>query len=57
MLATTVNDQLLSHAAIVTNPEWFDIAKNALYSLFALYHAIGNEHFSAMLSEKTGEDP
>lgn len=55
IFATAVNDQLLSHAAIVANPAWFDMAKSALDSLFGLYHAIGSEHFSAMISGTNSE--
>lgn len=43
-LMMAVDSELLSHGAVVTNPEWFTLANQAFDSLFALYQAIGATH-------------
>jgi len=57
MVTVTINDQLLGHAAIAANPEWFKLAQSAFDSLIALYHAIGSEHFPAMQAAESRAEP
>lgn len=39
-----VDTQLLSHPAIIANPEWFAKAEAAAKACYDLYQAIGAEH-------------
>lgn len=51
LLAGHVDEELLSHPAIVSNKEWFRLAAEAHEKLFDLYQAIGNVHLEAPFPE------
>jgi hypothetical protein len=44
MLVDDVGNHLISHPAIVRNPEWFKLAWEAHEKLYRLYQSIGAKH-------------
>lgn len=43
-LLSAVDEQLLEHEQIQTNPQWKALAEKAHDALFALYQSIGSAH-------------
>lgn len=54
-LMESVDRELLSHGAVITNPAWFALANQAFASLHALYQAIGAAHVEAPHGEGDGQ--